>query len=103
MLITFARYYAFRGADRTEDAGGSRHRCRPDVPSGGVNPDLPLDYYLDVIRKVKDTLGRHIHVRAFSPVELLGMEQQTGMSLRRVLRELKVAGMDSVLDHYLSS
>jgi cyclic dehypoxanthinyl futalosine synthase len=63
---------------------------------GGVNPNLPLDYYLDVIRKVKDTLGLHIHVRAFSPVELLGMEQQTGMSLRQILRELKAAGMDSV-------
>ena len=63
---------------------------------GGVNPDLPFDYYLDVIRKVKETLGRHIHVRAFSPVELLGMERQTGMPLRHLLKELKEAGMDSV-------
>jgi cyclic dehypoxanthinyl futalosine synthase len=63
---------------------------------GGVNPDIPFDYYLEVIRKVKETLGAHIHVRAFSPVELLGMEQQTGMPLRRILVELKHAGMDSV-------
>ncbi|HYK90694.1 MAG TPA: CofH family radical SAM protein [Acidobacteriota bacterium] len=63
---------------------------------GGVNPDLPFSYYLDVIRGVKETLGNHIHVRAFSPVELLGMQQQTGMPLRRILRELKAAGMDSV-------
>ena len=63
---------------------------------GGVNPSLPLDYYLEVIRKVKDTLGRRIHVRAFSPVEILGMELQTGMSLRQILRELKAVGMDSV-------
>lgn len=63
---------------------------------GGVNPNLPFDYYLDAIRKVKETLGQHIHVRAFSPVELLGMERQTGLPLRQILRELKAAGMDSV-------
>ncbi len=63
---------------------------------GGVNPNLPFDYYLDVIRAVKEKLGSHIHVRAFSPVELLGLEQVTGMPLRRVLKELKQAGMDSV-------
>ncbi len=63
---------------------------------GGVNPDLPFDYYLDVIRRVKETLGSHIHVRAFSPVELLGMERQTARPLRQLLRDLKAAGMDSV-------
>ena len=63
---------------------------------GGVNPDLPFDYYLTVLRSVKEALGAHIHIRAFSPVELIGMEQQTGRSLREVLRDLKAAGMDSV-------
>src|SRR5437867_6616040 len=63
---------------------------------GGVNLSLPFDYYLDAIRTVKERLGRHIHVRAFSPVELLGMEKITGMPLPLVLRELKQAGIDSV-------
>jgi len=63
---------------------------------GGVNASLPFDYYLDVLRAVKETLGAHIHIRAFSPVELIGMERQTGLSLRDILRELKTAGMDSV-------
>jgi cyclic dehypoxanthinyl futalosine synthase len=63
---------------------------------GGVNPELPFDYYLDVIRAVKRELGSQIHVRAFSPVELIGMERLTGMPLRSILRELKAAGMDSV-------
>ncbi len=63
---------------------------------GGVNPDLPFDYYLDVISTVKERLGRHIHIRAFSPVDLIGMEQTTGMPLHQILRELKAAGMDSV-------
>jgi cyclic dehypoxanthinyl futalosine synthase len=63
---------------------------------GGVNPELPFDYYLSVLRRVKEALGRHIHIRAFSPSELMGMERQTGTPLRKILQELKSAGMDSV-------
>jgi cyclic dehypoxanthinyl futalosine synthase len=63
---------------------------------GGVNPGISFDYYPDVLRKVKETLGPSIHIRAFSPAELLGMERQTGMPLRAVLQTLKNAGMDSV-------
>ncbi len=63
---------------------------------GGVNPKLPFDYYLGVLQAVKKNLGTHIHIRAFSPCELLGMERQTGLALRQVMRELKSAGMDSV-------
>jgi cyclic dehypoxanthinyl futalosine synthase len=63
---------------------------------GGVNPGIPFDYYLDVVRAVKNTFGRHIHIRAFSPSEFLGMERLTGMPLRQVVRQLKSAGVDSV-------
>ncbi len=63
---------------------------------GGVNPDLPFDYYLKTLRAIKKILGNHIHIRAFSPSELMCMEQQTGLPLRGILRELKAAGMDSV-------
>jgi cyclic dehypoxanthinyl futalosine synthase len=63
---------------------------------GGVNPDIPFDYYLRVLRTVKETLGSHIHIRAFSPTEIRGMELQTGMPLHQLIRELKQAGMDSI-------
>ena len=63
---------------------------------GGVNPELPFDYYLELLRAVKSQVGRHIHIRAFSPVELLGMEHLTGLPLAEVLGLLKEAGMDSV-------
>ncbi len=63
---------------------------------GGVDERIPFEYYLEVIRQVKAEVGKHIHIRAFSPVELLGMEKITGMSLVEVLRKLKEAGMDSV-------
>ncbi len=63
---------------------------------GGVHPEIPFDYYLRVMRAVKDRVGKQIHIRGFSPVELIGMEKITGMPLDQVLRELKSAGLDSV-------
>ena len=63
---------------------------------GGINPNIPFDYYLDVLRAVKNTLGQHIHIRAFSPGELMEMHHQTHLSLREIVRKLKHAGMDSV-------
>jgi cyclic dehypoxanthinyl futalosine synthase len=63
---------------------------------GGVNPELPFDYYLDVLRAVRKTFGPRLHIRAFSPVELNGIEHKTGLPIRQVLHELKAAGMDSV-------
>lgn len=63
---------------------------------GGVHPSMPFEYYLGVLRAVKEALGAQIHIRAFSPSEILGMERLTGMPLRQLLRALKDAGMDSV-------
>jgi cyclic dehypoxanthinyl futalosine synthase len=63
---------------------------------GGVNPGIPFEYYLEVVRRVKEVLGPQIHIRAFSPSEILGMERLTGMPLREVVRKLKSAGVDSV-------
>ncbi len=63
---------------------------------GGINPDLSFDYYLNVLQTVKNTLGHHIHIRAFSPGELFEMQKQTGLSLQEVLRKLKGSGLDSV-------
>lgn len=63
---------------------------------GGIHPGIPFDYYLNVLRTVKGHLGNHIHIRAFSPGELLEMHRNTGLPLREVIRKLKDAGMDSV-------
>ncbi|MDH5655020.1 MAG: radical SAM protein [Spirochaetia bacterium] len=63
---------------------------------GGVNPDLPFHYYTDVLKGIKNHFGPSLHIRGFSPVELLFMEEITGMDLSGVLRNLKEAGLDSV-------
>jgi len=63
---------------------------------GGVYPEIPFDYYLDILSSVKNTFGKHIHIRGFSPVELMNMEKITGLPLEEVLTQLKQAGLDSV-------
>ncbi len=73
-----------------EAVGGKRI-----LMQGGVNPDLPLEWYEGLLRYLKE---RHPEVRidAFSPEEILGLERLTGMSAREVLGRLKAAGLDGV-------
>lgn len=68
--------------------------CEQMFLQGGVYPELPFDYYLEVLSATK-ALG-DIHIRGFSPVELLSMERTFGIPLPEVLRRLKEAGLDSV-------
>ncbi|AKH76813.1 cyclic dehypoxanthinyl futalosine synthase [Leptospira interrogans] len=62
---------------------------------GGVYPDLSFDYYLNVISAVKKKYP-HMHIRAFSPVEIINLEKITGLPLKEVLQILKQTGLDSV-------
>ena len=61
---------------------------------GGVNPELPFSYYTRVLEKIKKSFPE-VHIRAFSPVEVLFMEKLTGLKLESVFKELIHAGMDS--------
>lgn len=62
---------------------------------GGVNPELPFDYYTDILIAIKKRFPE-MHIRAFSPVEIINMEKITNRPLRDILLELKEAGLDSV-------
>jgi cyclic dehypoxanthinyl futalosine synthase len=62
---------------------------------GGVNPELPYSYYIDILKAIKTNFPT-MHIRAFSPVELINLEKITGKPLKEVLIELKQAGLDSV-------
>jgi cyclic dehypoxanthinyl futalosine synthase len=61
---------------------------------GGVNPKLPLSYYVDALRMLSGTYK--VHVRGFSPVELLRLARKEGMPLPDLLAILKDAGLGSV-------
>ena len=60
---------------------------------GGVHPDHGLDYYTDMIRRVKSILPGTA-VKAFTAIELSYMIRKAGLTTQEGLRQLKQAGMD---------
>lgn len=62
---------------------------------GGVHPDHDLHYYGTLIRKIKN-YRPHLHVKAFSAIELDYMIRKNGYSLEDGLRQLKEYGLDSI-------
>jgi cyclic dehypoxanthinyl futalosine synthase len=61
---------------------------------GGVNPDLPLSYYLDAFRMLTTRYG--VHVRGLSPVEIYRLAEKLECPLPQLLAQLKEAGLGSV-------
>ncbi|MFC6618474.1 cyclic dehypoxanthinyl futalosine synthase [Deinococcus radiophilus] len=73
-----------------EAVGGTRI-----LMQGGVNPDLPLEYYTGLLRHIK---ANHpsIRIDAFSPEEVLFFEQSFGLNLDELLDTLIEAGLDGL-------
>lgn len=62
---------------------------------GGVNPSLPFDYYLELVRRTRAEVPE-IHPHFFSTSEILGMAEVSGLSLREVLQQLQAAGLNTI-------
>jgi cyclic dehypoxanthinyl futalosine synthase len=62
---------------------------------GGVNPDLPLDYYIELVRRtVAEVPGIHPHF--YSTSEIIGMAEVSGLTVAEVLRQLWAAGLRTI-------
>ncbi|MEX2670862.1 MAG: aminofutalosine synthase MqnE [Phycisphaeraceae bacterium] len=64
---------------------------------GGLHPWLPMSYYTDMLRAIKDEYPE-MHVKGFTAVELVHMARisKRGRDLEAVLSELKEAGLGSL-------
>ncbi|MCL4708024.1 dehypoxanthine futalosine cyclase [bacterium] len=62
---------------------------------GGVNPELPFDYYLELVRRTRAEVPE-VHPHFFSTSEILGMAEVSGLSLREVLQQLQAAGLNTI-------
>jgi len=62
---------------------------------GGVHPDRDLQYYGNIIKKIKQ-LFPTIHIKAFTAVEIDYMIHKSGLSLVDGLNALKSYGLDSI-------
>ncbi len=61
---------------------------------GGLHPDLMLDYYTELLTKIKQQSDIIVH--SFSPAEILFFARQNGLEPAEILARLQAAGLDSL-------
>ncbi len=62
---------------------------------GGMNPDLGLDFYVDLFKKLKE-LYPSLKLHALGPPEIVFLAEKEKMNFREVLIKLIDAGLDSL-------
>lgn len=60
-----------------------------------LHPDKPFSYYVDVVETVKRLLP-NVHLKAFTPVEIVHFAKIAGLGIDEVLAVLRKAGLDSL-------
>jgi aminodeoxyfutalosine synthase len=61
----------------------------------GLHPDLPFEWYLDMLRALKKEFPK-IHLKAFTAVEIDYLAKLAGLSLKDTFLKLKEAGLGSL-------
>lgn len=62
---------------------------------GGFHPDLPLEYYEEMMRIIKKN-HQEMNIKAFTAAEIFFIARLTHNSIKEVLSRLKSAGLDSM-------
>jgi aminodeoxyfutalosine synthase len=62
---------------------------------GGLHPDLPYQYYLDMLKAIKAERSE-IHIQAFTCVEIAHLAAISGRSITETLEDLIQAGLGSI-------
>src|SRR5258705_10043130 len=62
---------------------------------GGLHPDLPFQYFLDLVSGLKERFPS-VHLKAFTMVEVAYLAKRAKLSIRETLEQLKQAGVDSL-------
>jgi cyclic dehypoxanthinyl futalosine synthase len=80
----------FRKIDETIEVGGVQL-----LVQGGHNPDLPITWYEDLFRSIKDRY-RDFKLHALSPPEVINISRLSQLSVPEVLDRLIASGLDSL-------
>lgn len=62
---------------------------------GGLHPDLPFQYFLDLVSGLKQRFPQ-VHLKAFTMVEVAYLAKRAKLSIAETLSQLKEAGLDSL-------
>jgi aminodeoxyfutalosine synthase len=61
---------------------------------GGINPDLPFEYYTELLRTIRETRP-NLHIKGFTMIELNNMAEISGQPVSWVVEQLRAAGLAS--------
>jgi aminodeoxyfutalosine synthase len=89
------RAYTMALEDVFENVSGLPKQVREVHIVGGLHPDLPWSYFIDMMKGIK-RIRPDIHIKAFTAVEIFFFQRLYRMSCEQVLTELKEAGLDSM-------
>jgi aminodeoxyfutalosine synthase len=62
---------------------------------GGLHPDLPLEFFLDLVRGLKERFPK-VHIKAFTMVEIAFFARRAKLTIEETLLKLREAGVDSM-------
>ncbi len=62
---------------------------------GGMNPNLPFDYYVETLKAIKETYPQ-IHIHGFSPPEIVFFSEHFNMQIDEIIEKLIDAGLSSI-------
>ena len=80
----------FRKIDETIALGGGQLLLQ-----GGHNPDLPLEWYVDLFTAIKARYPQ-FKLHALSPPEVIHLTRMSRLSVAQVIERLVAAGLDSI-------
>ena len=81
--------------DILHKARGAEKGVREFHIVSGLHPDLPFEWYLDMLRALKKEFPK-IHLKAITAVEIDYLAKLSGMSITDTLKKLRDAGLDSL-------
>ena len=104
-LCKFCAFGKEKGSDKAYEMTVAevkeKVRARLDEPIteihmvGGIHPDLPFSYYLDILRAIKEVRPT-VHIQAFTCVEIAHLAELAGKSVSETLTLLQEAGLGSI-------
>ncbi len=62
---------------------------------GGLHPDLPFEYFLDLVSGLKQRFPQ-VHIKAFTMVEIAFLAKRAKLTIRETIERMIAAGVDSM-------
>ncbi len=79
----------FKKIDETIALGGTQILLQ-----GGIHPELGMDYYIDLLKSIKNRYSINVH--GFSPPEINYLAEKHHLTIKETLVILRHAGLDSI-------